>query len=143
MKKGPVILVITGLALTAALVFSPVTPEVENAVANPNEAKAEDHDHADHDHTHEGNDHLSAVDQQVDSLLLKLQSGELPPMQAVMQIRDIAEEHPENLKAQFTLGLMSMQTGQTTLTRIVCKVERCWRWETLLMLQRVLIRPLD
>lgn len=54
----------------------------------------------------------SIADSLVDVALKKLESGELPPMQAVLSIRDVAERFPENIKANFTLGVMSMQTGQ-------------------------------
>lgn len=107
MKKGPVILVLIGVALLLALVFSPVTP-AEEPVA---ETAAEEHSHEDHDHEHDAPEE-SAVDARIDEALRKMESGELPPMQAVMTIRDIADQHPENLKAQFTMGVMSLQTGQ-------------------------------
>ena len=51
-------------------------------------------------------------DEQVKNALQKLQNGDLPPMQAVMKIRAIAEKHPRNVMAQMTLGAMSMQTSQ-------------------------------
>lgn len=51
-------------------------------------------------------------DAQVDEALRQLQSGELPPMQAVLKIREVAENNPENVKANYTLGTFSMQTGQ-------------------------------
>lgn len=54
----------------------------------------------------------SVADSLVDEALRQLESGELPPMQAVLSIRDISERFPENIKANFTLGVMSMQTGQ-------------------------------
>jgi Tfp pilus assembly protein PilF len=33
-------------------------------------------------------------------------------MQAILKIRKVAEDFPNNLKAQFTLGVLSLQTGQ-------------------------------
>ena len=54
----------------------------------------------------------SMADSLVDEALRQLESGELPPMQAVLSIRDISDRFPENIKANFTLGVMSMQTGQ-------------------------------
>lgn len=58
------------------------------------------------------NESGQAGDAQLEDALRKMESGELPPMQAVLEIRSIAEEYPENVQAQFTLGVMSMQTGQ-------------------------------
>lgn len=99
MKKGLVILVLLGLALLAFLYFSPVTPSSADAVE-------------------ETADETSAIpetigpDMLVDEALSELQDGTAPPMQAIMKIRKVAEEHPENQKAQLTLGLLSLQTSQ-------------------------------
>jgi Flp pilus assembly protein TadD len=115
LKTGPIILVVLGVVLTLALFFSPVKSKpAETALANT--AQETEEDHSDHNHSPKENDQVdpsaSAVDAQIDSLLMKMRNQELPPMQAVLAIRDIAEKHPKNLKANFTLGLMSIQTGQ-------------------------------
>jgi len=102
LKKGLVILTIAGLALLAFLYFSPVTPPTEKP-----EAVVEEQ----HNHEHEAPTGDNP-DEQVAQLLQQMQTGELPPMQAVLKIRDIAEKHPENVKANMTLGQMSMQTAQ-------------------------------
>ena len=102
MKKGLVILTIAGLALLAFLYFSPVTPQPEEPVAQTEEQ---------HNHEHEVSTDQTP-DEEVDQLLQQMQTGEIPPMQAVLKIRDIAEAHPENVKANITLGQMSMQTAQ-------------------------------
>lgn len=101
MKKGPIILVAAGLALLVVLYTAPYSPGSAAADLQEEETMDEDTSHS----------HASA-DDQVDEALQQMQSGELPPMQAVLKIRSIADEHPDNLKAQFTLGVMSMQTGQ-------------------------------
>lgn len=105
MKKSPVILTLAGLALLLGLLFAPISPATEKLT----EAKEPEHDHENHQHSSENG---NTVDNEVDDILQKMQSGELAPMQGVMQIRDIADEHPESIKAQYTLGLMSMNTGQ-------------------------------
>ncbi len=100
MKKGPIILVVLGLGLLALLYFAPVTPssggvqEEETSVEGETE-QAE-----------------LTPDQRVDDAIQKLESGEVPPMQSILKIRAVAEEFPDNVKANFTLGLMSIQTGQ-------------------------------
>lgn len=96
MKRGPIILVFIGLVLVVGLYFSPKSPKLAKEEVEAVETTSEENN----------------VDAKVDDAILKMESGELPPMQAVLTIRDIAEEHPENVKAQFTLGVMSMQTGQ-------------------------------
>lgn len=99
MKKGPIILVLIGLAVLAGIMLMPRSPQAEGS----NEA-------LEHEHTEQAP--ISLADSLVDDALRKLETGELPPMQAVLTIRDVAERFPENLKANFTLGVMSMQTGQ-------------------------------
>lgn len=101
MKKGPAILILVGLALLAFLYFSPVTP------SSPKSGTTEESG----SHSESASEGLTP-DQRVDEAVMKLESGELPPMQAILQIRAVADEHPENVKANFTLGLMSLQTSQ-------------------------------
>lgn len=105
MKTGPAILVLAGILIVAAVMFMPRSPEVEGA---------HEHDHgtAEHETTSTQSSTYSLADSLVDDALEKMQSGTLPPMQAVLSIRDISERFPENVKANFTLGLMSMQTSQ-------------------------------
>ena len=100
MKKGQVILIILGLALLAFLYFSPVTPGTENA---PEVEVIEETT---------GDSDMMDPDQMVDEALMALQDGSVPPMQAIMKIRQVAEDFPENQKAQLTLGILSLQTGQ-------------------------------
>ena len=98
MKKGPAILVLLVILVTGAVFLLPKTPVMEN-------------ENAEHNHSGEKG-FVSVADSLVDDALSKLESGELPPMQAVMAIADVAEKFPDNVKANFTLGVMSMQTGQ-------------------------------
>ncbi len=105
MKRTAGILILFGAVLTAALLLLPVSPEqpdaqeqeMQSAGTAPQTSPPTEAD---------------AVDQRVEETLAALRDGSMPPMQAVMQIRSLAEENPENFKAQFTLGLMSLQTGQ-------------------------------
>jgi len=82
----------------------PRSPKLEQSEAINGEAG--------HDHDHSETNSYSVADSLVQDALNKMQSGELPPMQAVLAIRDISERFPENIMANFTLGLMSMQTAQ-------------------------------
>lgn len=114
MKKGPVILLVVGLAISAGLYFAPVKPSNENATeVSTNEQFSDNHNHEGHDHAAESNQQGGPpVDAQIDDILAKMRNQEMPPMQAVLAIRAIADEHPDNVKANFTLGLMSIQTAQ-------------------------------
>ncbi len=50
------------------------------------------------------------VENQIDSALAII-AGETP-MQGILLLRQIAEEHPENFRAQYNLGRFSAQTAQ-------------------------------
>jgi tetratricopeptide (TPR) repeat protein len=50
-------------------------------------------------------------DPEVAALLGQLTDG-APPMQTILALRSFAQEHPENVEAQWHLGLLSWQTGQ-------------------------------
>ena len=99
MKKGLAILIFLGIVLVAFFYMSPVTP---SAVENP--AETEDQ------HTQEPQN--TNPDAEVDETLRQLQTGEVPPMQAILKLREIAENNPGHVKANYTLGVLSMQTGQ-------------------------------
>lgn len=98
MKTGPVILTLVGIALLAFLFLSPVTPSQEAPEVTAESQQPENVSHN--------------PDAEVEEALRQMESGEMPPMQAVLKIRDIAENHPGNVKANFTLGALSIQTGQ-------------------------------
>lgn len=104
MKKGPAILVLLAILLTVAVFLLPKTAQQE-------EGQSIETERVEHDHSGEKG-FTSVADSLVEDALSKLESGELPPMQAVMAIADVAEKFPDNVKANFTLGVMSMQTGQ-------------------------------
>lgn len=111
MKKKPLILILAGLGLLIGLYFMPVKPSSPPGEAEKAQRPKDDEERMRTDQ----NDQSPASgtpDEQVRAALQKMQSGDLPPMQAVLKIRDIAEKHPRNVMAQMTLGAMSMQTGQ-------------------------------
>lgn len=93
MKKfGPIVIIVAGVVLFGLIMASPVKPSPEAAQEQPSQA--------------------SVADSLVEAALQELQDGSAPPMQAIMKIRKVAEEYPENTKANFTLGVLSMRTGQ-------------------------------
>jgi tetratricopeptide (TPR) repeat protein len=52
-----------------------------------------------------------AKDPRVAAILEELNAGG-PPMQTILKLRDLAEQEPDNVEAQFVLGTLSWQTGQ-------------------------------
>jgi len=101
LRRGQVILILLGLALLAFFYFSPVVPTQNNK--NSEEVVTEEIPEISGEMT---------PDQRINQALLELQDSTIPPMQTIMKIAKVAEEHPENQKAQLTLGLLSLQTGQ-------------------------------
>ncbi len=96
MKKGPAIIIAIGIALLAFLYFSPVIPPAETNTVEAKETEQSEYN----------------PDEQVDKALEELRSGATPPMEAILKIRKVAEDYPDNIKANYTLGLLSMQTAQ-------------------------------
>lgn len=82
--------------------MSPVTPPAPVAAADETVVTSEE----------EVSENTGNPDAMVDEALRQLQSGEVPPMQGILKIREVAEKYPGNVKANFTLGMLSMQTGQ-------------------------------
>lgn len=102
MKKAIVILVLVGLGIFALVYFSPVTPD--SAPTLDTELQDENSD---------GQDASSlSPEEQVDEALKQLENSELPPMQAILKIRSVAESYPGNVKANYTLGVLGIQTAQ-------------------------------
>lgn len=50
-------------------------------------------------------------DPQVAAIIAELNSG-APPMQTILKLRELAQKQPDNVEAQYHLGLFSWQTGQ-------------------------------
>ncbi|MDR9373502.1 MAG: tetratricopeptide repeat protein [Schleiferiaceae bacterium] len=103
MKKGPLILLALGIIALVALNLAPVKPE--QALTPKTEAPPLSNTPGDTDKVH-------SPDQRVRQALEQLRDGSTPPMQAIMAIRSVAEEHPDNVLAQMTLGSLSLQTAQ-------------------------------
>lgn len=99
MKKGLAILVFLGVILAAFVYMSPVTPSTADETAVEESQQSED-------------TQTATPEEQVDEALRQLTSGEVPPMQGILKIREVAEKYPGNVKANYTLGTLSMQTGQ-------------------------------
>tara|TARA_R110002072_G_scaffold19826_29_gene73110 strand:- start:53 stop:568 length:516 start_codon:yes stop_codon:yes gene_type:complete len=103
LKKGPIILAIFGIGLAAGLYFAPVKPTnkptEEETSLNTEEA------------TNSEETGLSP-EERVDAALAELQEGNTPPMLVIQKIIAVADEYPKNVKANFTLGALAIQTGQ-------------------------------
>lgn len=93
-----------GIIALVALNLAPVTPEKAPAAGGSDSAPVLN--------TPGDTDEVPSPDQRVRQALQQLRDGSTPPMQAIMAIRGVAEEHPNNVLAQMTLGSLSLQTAQ-------------------------------
>ena len=60
-------------------------------------------------------DEATSKDPQVNAILRELNEAMAqgrPPMAAITKLRALADEHPENVEAQYHMGLLSWQSGQ-------------------------------
>lgn len=103
MKKGPAILIFIGVAVVIAVFLLPVTPKVD---------KSELMEQVDTTSVEANHVHSEDVDAEVQAAVESLSDTTKPPMQAILKLRQLAEDHPENVSANFTLGMLSMRTAQ-------------------------------
>ncbi len=79
---------------------------------DPNSGSTPHAEEAGHDHASEGQ---ASKDPQVNAIIDKMNAamanGE-PPMAAILELRKLADEEPQNVEAQYHLGLFSWQSGQ-------------------------------
>lgn len=64
---------------------------------------------------HEHGESPTSKDPQVNAILAELNEAIAqgrPPMAAITKLRDLADEHPENVEAQYHMGMLSWQSGQ-------------------------------
>jgi tetratricopeptide (TPR) repeat protein len=88
--------------VTVLLVAAPRTPKGA-AEANGTRAATERMDPS--------NAEALSPDPKVAAILAELNSG-APPMPIILKLRQLAEQEPDNVEAQWHLGLFSWQTGQ-------------------------------
>lgn len=88
--------------VTALLVAAPRSPK---GAADENAANAA------RQQMDPANAEALSTDPKVAAILAELNSGG-PPMQTILKLRDLAGKEPENVEAQWHLGLFSWQTGQ-------------------------------
>ncbi len=97
MKKGFIAILLIGIVLLIFLYLSPVVP-----LAKLETAKAEE----------ESEQIQPTTEEAIEQALEELKSGVTPPMQGILKIRKVAEDYPNNIKANYILGILSMQTAQ-------------------------------
>ncbi len=105
MKRQHWTMAIAAVAVLALLLLAPRTPAGQ-AEANAQEA-APAHEHQEQP-AREG---PISSDPKVSAILTELAKGGAP-MQVIVKLRDLADKEPDNVEAQFHMGLFSWQTNQ-------------------------------
>lgn len=90
MKRSPLIAIILGLVLALYIYTSSVRPKRTMQKTQ------------------------STLTEQIQEALSNIQNGESPEaqMKGVLQMRALADKHPDNADLQWNMGLFSMQSGQ-------------------------------
>lgn len=91
MKKAPIIAVVAALLLAIGLYFAPVSPEKGASTSVSAETPA------------------GSVDK-IDEAIAKVNSEN--PMEGIFMLRAILEKDPNNVKAIFAMGMLSVRSGQ-------------------------------
>lgn len=104
---------VAGAAVVVVLLaLAPRTPK-DKAAANAAEAGrvSEDPNSGSTPHAQDAGMAPASKDPAVAAILSELAAGSAP-MQTILKLRDLADKHPDNVEAQYHLGLFSWQTGQ-------------------------------
>jgi len=101
MKKGPVIAVFVAIGLTIVIFMAPTTEKVQ-----PKEApKTEQTNNTDSDKT-------LLLNKKVDEAVEIINNANGAPMRGITMLREVIEEEPNHVKANYWLGEFSLMSGQ-------------------------------
>lgn len=110
-KRSHWMMIAGAVVVTALLLWAPRTPS-DAAEANAASASARVSEDPNSGSTpRAGSPEDLSTDPEVAAILAELENGGAP-MQTIMKLRTFADEHPDNVEAQWHLGLFSWQTGQ-------------------------------
>lgn len=104
--RGSILIALLGVVVLLVIMLLPVTPAPEKS------ARADGSNTSPTPQENPNPQSNSEADEKVDDALRKLEAGTLPPMRAILTIREVAEAYPQNTKANLTLGALSLRTGQ-------------------------------
>ena len=108
-------IMVTVAALVVALMaMAPRTPS-DAAAANAAEATSarvsEDPNSGSTPNADGPREGMTSKNPKVSAILSELAAGG-PPMQTILKLKDLADQEPDNVEAQYHLGVFSWQTGQ-------------------------------
>lgn len=100
--------------VTALLALAPRTPDdaaKDNAATAASARVSEDPNSGSTPHAQDGSIAPLSKDPDVAQILAELNSGG-PPMPTIQKLLAFADAHPDNMEAQYQLGILSWNTGQ-------------------------------
>ncbi len=102
------------VVVVGLLALAPRTPAgkaEENSKEAASARVSEDPNSGSTPHAEDASAPMTSKNPQVAEILAELNNGGAP-MQTILKLRDLAEKEPNNIEAQYHLGLFSWQTGQ-------------------------------
>lgn len=115
LKRDHWLMIIGALAVVVLLYMAPRTPpgqaEKNAADALVSARVSEDPNSGSTPHADGPREGMVSKDPKVSAILSELAAGK-PPMQTILELKGLADAEPENVEAQYHLGLFSWQTGQ-------------------------------
>lgn len=114
LKRSQWLMVACAALVVVLLSLAPRTPAKageENAAKVASARVSEDPNSGSTPHAGDAAAMPMARDPKVAAILAELNNG-APPMQTILKLRELAEKEPDNIDAQYHLGVFSWQTGQ-------------------------------
>jgi tetratricopeptide (TPR) repeat protein len=111
LKRSHWMMIAASALVVVLLSLAPRTPGTAAAATTPEGRVSEDPNSGSTPHAHAAGEGVASKDPKVAAIIAELGAG-APPMQTILKLRDLAEQEPQNVEAQYHLGLFSWQTGQ-------------------------------
>ncbi|HEY0978925.1 MAG TPA: tetratricopeptide repeat protein [Flavobacteriales bacterium] len=112
LKRSHWIMMASAALVVLLLSLAPRTPGKKAAEADTAGRVSEDPNSGSTPHAHDAaTPGPVSKDPKVAAIIAELGAG-APPMQTILKLRELAEQDPTNVEAQYHLGLFSWQTGQ-------------------------------
>ena len=114
MKRNHWLMIAAAAVVVVLLALAPRTPSEAAAknAAEATSARVSEDPNSGSTPTADGpREGMTSSDPKVSAILSELASGK-PPMQTILKLKALSDEEPDNVEAQYHLGLFSWQTGQ-------------------------------
>lgn len=111
LKRQHWMMIATAVLVVVLLALAPRTPSGQ-AEKNATSARVSEDPNSGSTPRADGpREGATSSDPKVSAILSELAAGK-PPMETIVKLRDLAEDEPDNVEAQYHMGLFSWQTNQ-------------------------------